>query len=175
MRCCCYQSQTWKFSLSWVTILLFILIQEEAFGMAQHNFHESFDGHGEVRSSTNRSFGLTFFAVFLLISILPLLHHNHPRYWLLNAAAGILVVLLIRPSWLTIPNKYWTRLGLLLGKVMTPIVLGIMFYVLLTPMALMIRICGKDLLSMKLSKKLPSYWVNRTPPGPEPESLKNQF
>ena len=143
--------------------------------MAQHNFHESFDGHGEVTSSTNRSFGLTFFAVFLLISILPLLHHSHPRYWLLNAAAGILVVSLIRPSWLTIPNKYWTKLGLLLGKVMTPLVLGIMFYVLLTPMALIIRMCGKDLLSMKLSKKISSYWVNRTPPGPEPESLKNQF
>jgi len=71
-------------------------------------------------------------------------------------------------------NRIWYEFGMLLGKVVSPIVLGMIFFLLITPISVMTRMCGRDELKIK-KKSLQSYWVDRLPPGPLPESFKNQF
>jgi len=85
------------------------------------------------------------------------------------------LVALIKPTLLTGLNKLWIKLGLLLGKVVSPIALGILFYIIITPIGLLIRINGKDPLRLKFDPNAKSYWIPREPPGPPPDSFKNQF
>lgn len=143
--------------------------------MAEHNFHENLTEYGETKVSSNRSFGVTFATVFTILAVLPLLKHNSPHFLLLLLAVTIIGVTFLKSDLLTLPNKYWSKLGLLLGMIMTPVILGLMFYAILTPMALLLRCFGKDLLSRRLRMDQKTYWVERSPPGPEPESLRQQF
>ena len=88
---------------------------------------------------------------------------------------GFALVALVLPNLLGRLNKVWTRFGLILHKVTTPIVLGIMFFVVVTPMGILMRMLGKDLLKLRRNPAARTYWVDRCPPGPKPESLPNQF
>ena len=125
----------------------------------------------EIKISSNKSFGVVFFIVFLIVSIYPLINNGELRIWSLITAIIFLILGLINSKVLTPLNKLWFKFGLLLGKVISPIIMGIIFFLVVTPTALIMRIIGKDLLNLKFNNKK-SYWIEKT--GPK-SKMKNQF
>ena len=124
---------------------------------------------------SNRSFGFVFTAFFAIVGLLPLWHGGTPRYWALIPSCVFLIITLCAPSLLTSLNRWWTQLGLLLNRIVSPIALGILFYCVVAPTGLLVRFFGKDPLLLKFDHAAKSYWIERTPPGPDPKSFKNQF
>ena len=117
-----------------------------------------------------------FTVVFAIIGILPWFGENNKIIGWALIVSGIFLVISIFVSVVLSPlNKVWTKFGQLLQKVISPVVLGVMYYLILTPFGLAMRVMGKDLLSLKLDKAATSYWIQRSPPGPSPESMKNQY
>jgi hypothetical protein len=102
-------------------------------------------------------------------------HHNAHAYWWGAAAAMLLAVTLLRPATLAPFNKVWTKLGLLLFKVISPITLGFVFLTTIVPIGFLMRIIGKDPLRLKKNAGASTYWIERVPPGPAPETMTNQF
>lgn len=137
--------------------------------------HENLSRESEVRGSSDRSFGLVFAVVFLTIGLWPLVRGGTLRAWALVLAGAFLIAALTRPSLLAPLNRLWTRFGLLLGKVTTPIVMSILFYLVVTPTGLLMRLFGKDPLRLSRDREADSYWIKREPPGPSPETMTNQF
>ena len=137
--------------------------------------HESFNRDDDVRGSSNRSFGIVFAVVFAIIGLFPLLSGGGVRAWALIVAAAFAVVALAFPAALAPLNRIWLKFGLLLHKVVNPIMLGIMFYGVITPTGLIMRAFGKDPLRLRFEKDADTYWIVRTPPGPTPDSLRDQF
>jgi len=137
--------------------------------------HENIDRQHEVKSSSDRVFGLTFFVVLLIIALWPLLGHGMVRFSALGASLGFLVVSFTFPSLLASLNKLWLKFGTLLHSITSPIILGVMFYLVITPIGLLMCMFGKDFLRLKLDPDCPSYWIRRDPPGPEKNSLHRQF
>tara|TARA_B100001175_G_scaffold311877_1_gene316981 strand:- start:137 stop:520 length:384 start_codon:yes stop_codon:yes gene_type:complete len=121
--------------------------------------------------STNKSFGIVFFIVFLLISIYPLIKNGELRLWSLILALIFLILGLLNSKILTPLNSIWFKFGLLLGKVVSPVIMGIIFFLVVTPTAFIMRILGKDLLNLKYNKNK-SYWIEKE--GPK-SKMKNQF
>ena len=137
--------------------------------------HESYERPEDVRGSSDRSFGMVFAVVFALIGLLPLAFGGALRLWALLVAAAFLGIALAVPSLLAPLNRLWLRFGLLLHRIVSPLILGIMFFLVVTPMGLLMRALGKDPLRLRFDRHAASYWIDRVPPGPEPESLKDQF
>jgi Saxitoxin biosynthesis operon protein SxtJ len=137
--------------------------------------HEDFSRQEEITPSSDRSFGLVIAIFFLIVGFWPLVHAEPVRWWALGAAAVFAVLALLWTAALAPLNKLWTKLGLLLYRIVSPIVLGLLFYLTVTPIALLMRLLGKDPLRLRRDPDGASYWVIRTPPGPTPESMKNQF
>ena len=137
--------------------------------------HESFERDAPVQGSSNRTLGLVFAAVFVIVGLLPLVLGGSMRLWSLALAGFFLVIALAAPRLLGPLNRLWTRFGLLLHRIVSPIVLGIMFFLVVTPIGLVMRAFGKDLLRLRFDEGARSYWLDRTPPGPPPESLSDQF
>ena len=137
--------------------------------------HEDLTREQYVEGSSDRSLGLVIAAVLLLVALGPLRHGHTPRWWALAVAAVFALVAMAKPALLARLNRLWMKLGILLGKVVSPIALGILFYGVLTPMAVAIRLTGKDPLRLKLDPGADSYWIPRKPPGPSPDSMTNQF
>jgi len=140
-----------------------------------HHEFQAGAGHDETEGSSDRSFGFVFAAVFGLIGLYNLWHWGRAWPWLGLIAAGFLIVALVRPAVLSPLNKLWMKFGLLLAAIMNPIVLGILFFLVFTPMALLARLVGKDFLKLKRQPEAKSYWIARDPPGPMPASMKDQF
>ena len=113
--------------------------------------------------------------VFSLIALFPLLHGGSIRLWALLISASFAALALLWPSLLAPLNRVWFRFSLLLHKVVNPIILGLMFFAVLTPIAAITRLLSGKLLSLGYDTSLPSYWQRRSPPGPEPDSIRNQF
>ena len=124
---------------------------------------------------SNRSFGWTFTGVFLLAGIYGLWRGGATLPWLLPLAALMAAVTLTRAQWLTPLNRAWMKLGELLGRVVSPIVLGVIFFGLFTPVAYVMRMAGRDAMKRRWEPALPSYWVKRDPPGPPDDSFKDMF
>lgn len=137
--------------------------------------HEDFSRQEDIKPSSDRSFGLVIAAFFLIIAFWPLIHAEPVRWWALGVAAIFAALTLLWTAALAPLNKLWMKLGVLLYRVVNPIVLGLLFYVTVTPIALLMRMLGKDPLRLRRDPDAPSYWIDRTPPGPTPESMKNQF
>ena len=137
--------------------------------------HEDLDRAEEIKLSSDRSFGIVFLLVFLAMGIWMVLG-SHPEGWLFLAGSVILfVVTLARPSILSPLNRAWFKFGLLLGQVVNPLILGVVFFLVITPMAVFRRLLGKDSLHLKSNPCLESYWIDRNPPGPKPSSMTRQF
>ena len=109
---------------------------------------------------SNRSFGIVFFVLFLLICLWPLLNDNSIRIWSLIIAIIFLILGLLNSKFLTPLNRSWLKFGELLGRVVSPLVMGLVYFVILTPIGLFMRLIQKDLLGTKFSKKN-SYWIKR--------------
>jgi hypothetical protein len=124
---------------------------------------------------SNRSFGLIFTAFLLLVGLMPLVHGQPMRIWALAAACVFFIVALFVPRVLARPNYLWMQLGLLLSRIVSPIALGILFFGVVTPIGLCMRILSKDPLRLKFDSSAKSYWIERTPPGPSAESLNHPF
>jgi len=128
-----------------------------------------------TKIGSNRSFGAVFVAVFLLIGLFPMVHSMPPRTWALLISAGFLLPTVIYPQVLAPLNRLWFRLGMLLGRIVNPLVMFIIYFVVIVPFGLGLKLMRKDLLRLRFDDKLDSYWIRRTPPGPAPESLEDQF
>ncbi len=125
----------------------------------------------ELKIGSNKSFGIVFFVVFLLIAIYPLINNGEVRIWSLVIAIIFFILGLINSKVLTPLNKLWFKFGLLLGKIVSPLIMGIIFFFVVTPTAFIMRIIGKDLLNLKFNNKK-TYWIEKT--GPK-SKMKNQF
>jgi hypothetical protein len=137
--------------------------------------HENLHRDHTVEGSSDRAFGLVFAAVFAIVAAWPLLGGGGPRWWALTVAAAFVLLALLAPRWLAVPNRWWTRLGVLLGRVVSPIALAVLFYGAFAPMGAVLRLIGKDPLRLKRDREAASYWIRRDPPGPAPGSLTRQF
>ena len=120
---------------------------------------------------SNRSFGIVFFVVFLIISLWPLLNSDEIRIWSLIVSIIFLTLGLINSKALTPLNKLWFKFGIFLGNIVSPIVMGIIYFAVVTPIALLLKIINKDVLSLKKTKQA-SYWKNKEKYN---SSMKNQF
>ena len=135
--------------------------------------HESFTRAHAVKTSSNRAFGLVFAAVFAAVALWPLLRGDALRWWSAALAAALLIVASLRPALLAPFNRVWTRFGLLLHKLTSPLIMGLVFYGAVTPTAWIMRALGKDPLRRTIDRAAPSYWIVREPPTPD--SIKHQF
>ena len=125
----------------------------------------------DIKISSNRNFGIVFFIVFLLIAVYPILKGNDIRIWSLLISFAFLILGLINSKLLTPLNKLWFKFGLLLGKIVTPLIMGCIFFIVVTPIGILMRLLGKDLLNLKYNEKK-TYWIEKT--GPK-SKMKNQF
>ena len=125
----------------------------------------------DVKISSNRSFGIVFFIVFLLIASFPLTYGGELRIWSLIISIIFLVLGLLNSKILTPLNNLWFKFGLFLGKIISPAIMGIIFFLVVTPIGFIMRVLGKDLLNLKYNKDK-SYWVEKA--GPK-SKMKNQF
>ena len=125
----------------------------------------------EIKIGSNRSLGIVFSIVFLLISIYPLLYGENLRYWSLIISLIFLILGFLNSRLLTPLNKIWFKFGILLGRIISPFVMGIIFFLVVTPIGLLMRIFKKDLLKLKFNSNK-SYWIEKT--GPK-SKMKNQF
>tara|TARA_B100000242_G_C42903312_1_gene418906 strand:- start:270 stop:650 length:381 start_codon:yes stop_codon:yes gene_type:complete len=120
---------------------------------------------------SNRSFGVVFFIVFLIISFWPLLNGNDIRIWSLVISIIFLILGLINSKILTPLNKLWFKFGIFLGNIISPIVMGVIYFIVVTPIALILKVFNKDVLNLKKTKNS-SYWINKEKYN---SSMKNQF
>ncbi len=139
------------------------------------NTHEKFTRDETIKGSSDRAFGIVFTVLFAVIGLLPLFSGGNARIWSLAVGALILAVALIRPALLAPFNRAWMKFGLLLHKITNPIIMGLIFFLAVTPTGLIMRALGKDPLRRKFDPSAQSYWIERDPPGPEPETMKQQF
>ncbi len=137
--------------------------------------HEDLTREEHVEGSSDRSFGFVFAVVFVIIAVWPLWYGGGLRWWSVGVAGAFAVVAVVIPRVLAAPNRLWMKLGILLGKIVSPIALGILFYLVFLPIGLLMRLAGKDPLKLKRDAAATSYWVDREPPGPPPTSMTNQF
>ena len=117
--------------------------------------------NSKIKIGSNRSFGLVFFFVFIVISLWPLLHGDHIRIWAIIVSLVFLILGLIKSRLLTPLNKLWFKFGMLLGAIIAPIAMGIVFFLVVTPTGFIMRILRRDLLRKKIDKKKNSYWITR--------------
>lgn len=139
------------------------------------NFHEDLKRAEGIRGSSDRSFGLVFASVLTALSLWPLRAGGHLRVPALGVAGVVLAVALLWPRMLHPLNKVWTLLGLLLGRIVNPVVTAVLFYVVFTPAGLISRLRGRDPLRLKPARETDTYWIIRHPPGPQSDTMSKQF
>ena len=125
----------------------------------------------DIKISSNRSFGIVFFIVFLLIALYPLINKGELRLWSLIISFIFFILGILNSKILKPLNKFWFKFGIFLGKIVSPIIMGIIFFFVVTPIGVLMRIFGKDVLNLKYNNDK-SYWIKKT--GPK-SKMKNQF
>jgi hypothetical protein len=143
--------------------------------MASSQLHEDFSRQEHVKAGSDRGFGLVFAGFFGIVGALSLWRGSAGWHWTLPLAVAFAAVALVFPRLLGPLNRLWLKFGLLLYKVMNPLILGLLFFVTITPIGLAMRAFGKDFLRLRVDRGAKSYWIDRTPPGPPPQSMRNQF
>ena len=125
----------------------------------------------DIKIGSNRSFGIVFFVVFLIIATYPLINGDELRLWSLIVSIVFLFLGLVNSKILNPLNKLWFKFGIFLGKIISPLVMGIIFFLVVTPIGLLMRLLNKDLLNLKFNNNN-TYWIEKT----EPKSkMKNQY
>ena len=128
--------------------------------------------NNNTKISSNRSFGILFFIVFFIVSLWSLISRGDIVYWALIASLIFLVLGVLNSKFLTPLNKLWIKFGIFLGAIVSPIVMGIIYFIILTPIGALMRFLGKDLLRINKSKSLTTYWINR---DKQKNTMKKQF
>ncbi len=129
----------------------------------------------KIEGSSDRMFGLLFAAIFAVLALWPLLHGEKIRFWALSVGGVFLVLALASPRALSRMNREWMRFGLLLNRIVSPVAIGVVYYLTLVPMGLAMRAFGKKPLRLGFDPAAASYWIPREPPGPDPQTMKDQF
>lgn len=124
---------------------------------------------------SDRAFGIVFFVAFAVVGLLPLTGGGSPRTWALATAGLLLAAAVVRPRWLSSLNRVWFRFGMVLHRIASPVILTAIYYAVVTPTGLLLRLLKKDVLNLKPDAKIDSYWIARDPPGPSPESLERPY
>jgi hypothetical protein len=144
----------------------------------KHSAHEEFIEFGEVKPPSDRSFGLTVGAILFAIGtarwyfkpVMPI-----DAMLTLPLGATLVFLAMISPALLSAPNRLWMKLGHLLSLIMNPVIMGLMFFVIFLPVALLFKFIRRDALHMRQNQEDRTYWIKRDPPGPKPETMENQF
>jgi Saxitoxin biosynthesis operon protein SxtJ len=139
------------------------------------SLHEDFNRKQEGEGSSDQGFGIVFAIFFALVGLAPLRTHHPVRWVALAIGGGLLIVALVRPVWLRFPNRAWGKLGRLMGRVASPVVTALLFFLVVTPMGFLMRVSGKDPLRLRSEPGASSYWIERRPPGPAPQTMSSQF
>ena len=126
----------------------------------------------EIKTGSNKSFGIVFFVIFIIIALWPLLKDENIRVWSIIVSITFLTLGLLNSKILTPLNKLWMRLGILLGSIVSPIVMGVVYFGVVTPIGLIMKLFGKDVLNLKLDKNKPTYWLKK---DEIKSKMKNQF
>lgn len=143
---------------------------------SQHqDTHERLTRGETITPGSERAFGFVMAAVFALVSLISWWYAGYWWPWTAPIAAAFCAFALLYPRALKSLNRAWFRLGLMLHAVVNPIIMGLIFFFAVTPTALVMRLRRKDLLRLKRDPESPTYWIERRPPGPAPETLKDQF
>jgi hypothetical protein len=137
--------------------------------------HEVFYREEKIVAGSDRSFGVAMAVALAVVTLLSAWHSGRLWPWSGGLAAFFLAAGLLRPSILNVLNLIWLRFGVLLHGVVNPIVMALLFYGTVLPTGLVMRMLGKDLLRLKRQPNADSYWILRQPPGPLPETMKDQF
>jgi hypothetical protein len=137
--------------------------------------HETVSSFRKVAIGSNRKFGITFGLLFGILGVWPLFHHSLPKWWLVAVSGAFLAAALFFPRWLTPLNRAWFKLGLALNTIVSPVVMGVLFFGAVVPLGWYLRMKGKDLLSLDPDPEAATYWIPRDPPGPPPGTLTKQF
>ena len=130
------------------------------------------DPNSKIKISSNRSFGLVFFVVFLIIALWPLKSGEDFRLWSLTLSIIFLILGVLNSKFLTPLNKLWIKFGFFLGAIVSPIVMGIVYFLVVTPTGLFMRLLGKDLLKKDKVKNVSTYWIKR---DKQKSTMKKQF
>ena len=126
----------------------------------------------QTEQSSEKSFGVVFSIVFLIVALYPLINSESLRIWALVVSIIFFLLAFLAPKILVLPNKLWFKFGLLIGSIVAPIVMAFVYFVTVLPTGLIMRLLGKDLLKQKLNKNAKSYWIKRSEPM---GTMKNQF
>jgi len=122
--------------------------------------------------NSEKSFGVVFSIVFLIIALYPITNSEDIHLWAIIISAVFLLLAFVAPQVLELPNKLWFKFGMLLGSIIAPVVMALVYFITVVPTGLIMRLLGKDLLKQKLDKNAKSYWIKRSEPI---GSMKNQF
>ena len=126
----------------------------------------------KIKIGSNRSFGVVFFIVFLILGFWPIKNGGEINIWLVTISLLFLILAIIKSKLLTPLNKLWFKFGIKLGSIVSPIVMGAIFFLVVTPIGIVMNVIGKDLLNKKQNKKIKTYWIKRDKPT---GSMKRQF
>ena len=126
----------------------------------------------KIKISSNRNFGLVFFVVFLIVALWPLKHYEDIRLWSLVLSIIFFILGVINSKLLTPLNKLWFKFGILLGSIVSPVIMGIVYFAVVTPTGVLMRLLGKDLLRMSKVKNTSTYWIKR---DKQKNTMKKQF
>ena len=126
----------------------------------------------KIKISSNRNFGLVFFVVFLIVALWPLKHDEDVRLWSLGLSIIFFILGILNSQLLTPLNKLWFKFGMFLGLIVSPIVMGIVYFLVVTPIGIFMRLLGKDLLKTSKAKNASTYWIKRIE---KQSTMKKQF
>jgi hypothetical protein len=141
----------------------------------EQSTHEAFSRDEKIVAGSDRSFGLVMSVALAAVTLLNAWHAGRIWPWTGGVALLFLAAALLRPSILHPLNLLWLKFGLLLHRIVNPVVMTLLFYGTILPTGIVMRLMGRDLLRLKLMPDADSYWIARTPPGPAAETLKDQF
>ena len=130
------------------------------------------NSHIPTEISSEKSFGVIFSTVFLIVSLYPLINSEGLRIWALVVSTIFFLLAFVAPQVLVLPNKLWFKFGLLLGSIIAPIVMAMVYFITVLPTGIIMRLLGKDLLKQKLDNNAKSYWIKRSEPM---GSMRNQY
>ena len=137
--------------------------------------HTDRDFTADVKAGSDRSFGTVFCVIFVAIGLWPMLDDGLPRWWALGAAAAFLAAALFSPRILAPLNRQWMRFGIALSRITTPVLMALVYFSTVTPIAIIMRMLRKDILRLRRDPSSDSYWIDRSPSGPQKGTMRNQF